>query len=150
MPGRLPKNAATRQRTNKHAEQADLDEESERSAADERVKVPKLPLALFGGDKPHPLVAQWWRSIWRSPMASRWLDSDLQGLYQLAMLKQQFIERPTPQLSGEMRQQEARYGLSPLDRRRLEWNVHGPEKQGKKAAAKREQRDPRDVLRALE
>lgn len=53
--------------------------------------------------------------------------SDLHGLLMLAVLVDDFwlAESPTTRskLAGEIRQQSQRFGLSPLDRRRLQWEI---------------------------
>ena len=58
-----------------------------------RNTVPRLPPRQKDGDgKPvrwHPMVTKWWASVWRSPMASEYLDADMRGgLYLLADLHQ--------------------------------------------------------------
>jgi hypothetical protein len=36
-----------------------------------------------------------WQAIWRSPMATQWLESDAEALYVLAVIRQQFLEGDT-------------------------------------------------------
>jgi hypothetical protein len=43
----------------------------------------------------------------------------------LAALVDQFQRTPTPQLAAEIRQQGLRFGLTPIDRWRLQWEVIG-------------------------
>lgn len=118
MPGPTPKNPAIRQRQNKAATRAILPADG---AA--RRKTPALP-------KHHEwdaLTVAWWRDVWRSPMASLFLQADLHGLYLLAELIDRFWAEPTAALAGEIRLQRQCFGLTPIDRRRLEWEVERPE-----------------------
>jgi hypothetical protein len=87
---------------------------------------------LFGVDAdgkaigPLPAVRRWWRTIWRSPMAVRWLEADIEGLYLIAVLRQEFAKKPTTTTAAEIRQQETRYGLDVYARKRLDWRIAAP------------------------
>jgi hypothetical protein len=61
-------------------------------------------------------------------MAAEFIEADIDALYMLASLKDEFWTRApgNGKLASEIRQQEARFGLSPLDRRRLEWGLEKP------------------------
>lgn len=151
MPGPPPKPAALRQRRNKSTTAANLP--SEATAAEN--EVPALH-ARPGGAPWHPMVIEWWEAVWRSPMATEFVDSDKRELYEVAELRQDFwtAERASARISAskEIRLQEARFGLSPIDRRRLQWEVaRGEEAERKtrkpKAPEKPKSGDPRDVLR---
>jgi hypothetical protein len=159
--GRLPKPAHLRQRRNKTPGEAQLGTPD--SALEN--EVPELP-ARNGGW--HAMTTQWWVSVWRSPMASEYLDADMKGgLFQLAFLHQLFWEtsdlgfaavNKLPSLAAEIRLQEVRFGLSPIDRSRLRWTID----QGEKAAESTENRraaketvpprkgkDPRSALKMV-
>ena len=41
----------------------------------------------------------------------------------MAMLVEMFAREPSRDLAAELRLQAARFGLSPIDRRRLDWEV---------------------------
>ena len=69
----------------------------------------------------HSMTRAWWRAIWLSPMAEQWLPSDRHSLYLLADLVNNYWHKPSVALASEIRQQEGRFGLTPLDRRRLQW-----------------------------
>ena len=125
MPGPLPKDPEQRHRRNKAATAATL-----REPDPGEVCIPNLPIELFPDDKPHDAVVRWWYAIWSSPMAGNWLPSDLEGLCLLAVLRHRFFDHPSATLAGEIRQQESRFGLSPLDRRRLEWRIELPRRPG--------------------
>lgn len=125
--------------------------------------MPDLPERADGW---HPMLRDWWKSVWRSPMASEYLDADMRGgLFQLAYLHQLFWETADLGLAGagklkelaaEIRLQEVRFGLSPIDRRRLQWEVEKGEtaaertqtrRVAKKARSRKPVADPRSVLK---
>lgn len=96
--------------------------------------IPALPRR--GRRRWHPLTQSWWEDVWASPMAPEFLRADLHGLYILADLIDQYWRKPAPKLAGEIRQQRTCFGLTPIDRRRLQWEVE----RGEEAEAKRQQR----------
>lgn len=116
--GPMPKDAALRQRRNKATTRAVLPAEGEVP----RKRAPKLPER---SDKRawHKLTLAWWRAIWRSPMSTEYLESDVPRLFRLAALIDQFWTKPDKDLDAAICRQEQAFGLSPLDRRRLEWSV---------------------------
>lgn len=137
----LPKAAHLRQRRNKVAGASTLPT----SAEAKRNRVPALPKRAEGW---HPMTLEWWDSVWRSPMASEYLDADMRGgLFQLAHLHQLFWEvtelgfagvHKLPSLAAEIRLQEVRFGLSPIDRRRLQWEVEKGETAVERTQARRQ------------
>lgn len=154
--GPPPKPAALRQRRNVVSTKATLPS-SEAAALN---KVPKLPPRK--GGRWHREVVAWWRSVWQSPMASEWLASDMRGgLYLLADLHQARWEaRDQPavlvKIAAEIRSQEVRFGLSPIDRRRLQWEIEKGEGAAEKTDSRRATKratpakpvnDPRNVLK---
>ena len=56
-------------------------------------------------------------------MASQWLETDLDALGRLAILWDAFYTRPSADALKEIRLHGALFGLSPLDRTRLQWEV---------------------------
>lgn len=112
MPGRLPKDPKLRQRTNKVSTRAMLIE-------GKGVKTPELPKHRAWLQQ----TTDWWRDIWRSPMAPEFLQSDIHGLYILAELVDTFWTEPSTGLAMEIRLQRQCFGLTPIDRRRLQWEV---------------------------
>jgi hypothetical protein len=82
-------------------------------------RVPALP----NPDKRqwHPLTVASWTHAWESPMASQWMQTDEDALSRLACLWDDFYRKPAASLLAEIRLQESRFGLSPLDRSRLSW-----------------------------
>jgi phage terminase small subunit len=116
MPGPPPKDERTRQRRNKTSTRSRLEPEPKRT------KVPELHKRT--GDRPwHTMTTRWWNVIWQSPMAPRWLNADVQGLFRLAELVDSYWYEPTKELSSEIRILEAEFGLTPMARRRLQWHV---------------------------
>jgi len=90
----------------------------------------------------------WWKTIWSSPMSHAYLDADVPGLVRLASLVER-VHRDEASAStlAEIRQLEDRYGLSPLARRRLQWEVT---QAGAKPGAEAEGRDESRWLRAVD
>lgn len=143
--GRPPKPTHLRQRRNKTVPGANLTtEEAPIEGA------PELP-SRGRRRRWHPRVLAWWQKVWQSPMAAEYLESDVEGLYLVAELHQQFWGGAT-KLAAEIRLQEQRFGLSPIDRRRLQWEVHRVETAEAKRPAPAPQtvEDTRSVLRVLE
>lgn len=70
----------------------------------------------------HPLVLERWAIAWASPMAAEWLDADIHGLFIVADLWDDYWKGNRDR-AAEIRLQEQRFGLSSLDRRRLQWEV---------------------------
>lgn len=152
MPGPLPKDPAIRQRMNKTVTRATLAAETGK-----RVRVPKLP-DLSTEEQPHawhPLTVAWWRDVWRSPMATEYLQADTHGLYRLAALVDKFWVEPNKDLAAEIRLEQQCFGLTPIDRRRLQWEVERVEavvkqRQPQRAVSSTEPvEDVRNMLRVL-
>ena len=85
-------------------------------------------------------------------MAAAYLPPDVHGLARLAVLVDLFWQEPSVALAAEIRQQEALYGLNPISRRRLQWDVARPQEAPQRSAAPAPSadRDPRNVLRVLQ
>lgn len=157
MPGPAPKPPGLRQRRNKVSTRSVLPSVTE----SKKRKVPPLPKREAQTEKWHPRVLEWWKALWKSPMAGEYLDVEVQsGLYLLAELHQKrWTTRDLKEfvaLSAEIRQQEVRFGLSPVDRRRLQWEVEKGEQasertqrrqKAKDVDKQREGKDPRDLMK---
>lgn len=100
-----------------------------------RIKVPDLPPA--GERDWHPLTMAWWRDVWRSPMAPEYDDSDVHGLYLLAALVNDFWWKPSKEIAAEIRLHRQCFGLSPIDRRRLQWEIERTEDAQERGAKRR-------------
>ena len=150
MKGPVPKAPGVRQRRNRVTTQAVLPTVSE---AAER-EVPELFKRESG--EWHPKVLEWWASVWTSPMAAEYLKSDvLGGLYVLAHVYQDFWKAE----SADARQKAflamlkgwERFGLSPIDRRRLQWEVEKGDQAADRTTTRRQRKqsttDPRAGLK---
>ncbi len=148
--GPAPKPSELRQRRNKKPGAATLPATTDR-------KVPSLPLLKYRHpDNPdqfirhtwHRLTRAWWRRIWTSPMASQWLETDVDGLGRLALLIDHYYNGHLS-LASEIRLQEARWGLTPVDRARLQWTVERepePDRQQNQPVRHPSSKDPRGIL----
>jgi len=92
------------------------------------------------------MTVTWWHAVWTSPMAGEYLPADQHGLLMLAVLVDAFWRQPKVSLAAEIRMAGREFGLSPLNRRRLEWAI---EKAPAPTPAPSKQRDPRLHLRPL-
>lgn len=133
MPGPPPKHASTRARRNKVAGAKQL-----KVVPD--LEVPTLP--ADAGIEWHPLTLRWWNDIWSSPMAPEFDASDIHGLYMLATLVQAFWSEPSTQLASEIRLQRQCFGLTPIDRRRLQWEISRGEAAEDETSTRRNARKP--------
>lgn len=148
MPGPLPTDLEVRARQNKAATRAELGED------DPQVKIPPMPkhyeerefrrkgadgIVKTGVEQVetpwHPMSIDWWNDIWPSPMAKQWHSSDIHGLYMLLYLMDSFYRSPNVKDHSEIRLARMPYGLTPLDRRRLEWTLANTKTAEKKANA---------------
>lgn len=148
MRGTPPKDPALRQRRNKQPSAAKL-------RADPDAQVPPLPMDCVWAPE---TIAEWF-DIWRSPMASQFIEADFHGLLKLARLIDDFWTADSAsmraKLAVEIRLQRADFGLNPISRNRLHWEIDRGE-QAQERSAKRRQRqetppptpeqDPRAVL----
>jgi hypothetical protein len=109
---RLPKPPSQRRRQNRIAGERVIPADAKREAMPELV-----------GDYTDE-TRRWWQQVWKSPIATMYLDCDTPGLELIAMLVDR-VNRGTASaaLLGELRQREDRYGLNPLSRRRLGWEI---------------------------
>lgn len=144
--GPPPKPAHLRARTNKKAGAAVLDSTTPPSAP--ASTIPPIPNP---NDRTwHALTLAWWEHVFTSPMAGQYLSTDVDGLGRIAVLVDDFY-KGNLSLMAEIRLQETRFGLSPLDRSRLQWEIR-PSQPGPvavppaQAAPVRRGSDPRKLL----
>jgi hypothetical protein len=150
MPGPAPKDPSTRQRRNRVSTGTELTSRKGRQ--------PTIPIK-----NAHRMTRDWWRDVWASPMASQYTEPDRHGLAMLCVLVEDYWTaedaKGRRELAGEIRQQGVRFGLSPIDRRRLQWSIPQGAQAPAKASAAAKRRgsalvsvpagpDPRDVLTA--
>lgn len=130
MPGPPPKPAAARRRRNKTSTAAVI-------VAPDSPVVPPLPPGF--SDQ----AQAWWVDLWATPMAPEFDRSDVHGLVMLAELVDLFWTLPPEkvmskvEVAKEIRLQRAEYGLTPLGRRRLQWEIGRAEEATAKTAAAR-------------
>ena len=139
-----PKHPSVRARRNKVSTAATL----RPIAAD--ADVPPLP----EGFEWHPQTLAWWRDIFNSPMVAEYDTSDVHGLLILAVLVNEFWLKPHWTTAAEIRLQGQRFGLSPIDRRRLQWEIDRGEDaedrtRKRREASKPPAADPRGILHAV-
>lgn len=130
--GPAPKTASARQRTNRVAGARTL-------SAVHDVAAPKLP----AGQSWHRQTKAWWKDIWASPMAPEFEASDVHGLFLLAVLVDAFWVEPSKELAAEIRLQRQCFGLSPIDRRRLQWEIERAEEAESRTRKRRNDAVPR-------
>jgi hypothetical protein len=83
-------------------------------------EIPPLP----DGQDWHPRTVACWETIWRSPIAAIWIDVDVLALERWAsLIDLVHWGRDKTYTQQEIRMLEDRFGLSPLARRRLQWEV---------------------------
>jgi hypothetical protein len=81
-------------------------------------------------------------------MVQEFDDSDLFALQRVAILVDMFYEavlkgdiNKTLSLSSEIRQQEFRFGLTPMDRRRLQWTIEQGDSAQERTDARKKAQD---------
>lgn len=134
MPGPPPKDASLRARRNKTATAAKLRAVGDDEGVDHEARHP-LPERRDedGNVIPwHAMATDLWREVWGSPMAAEYLDADVPGLYVLAALTDAYWKgidqgKIGKELAAEIRLQRIDYGLTPIARRRLQWEVERAE-----------------------
>jgi hypothetical protein len=154
MPGPVPKKLEMRQRRNKTT--------SARVFSDKKLKIviPELPKRRR---KWRRETISWWKDIWHCPMAVEFIESDKHQLYILADLIDQFWREEangkgaSASLATEIRLQRQCFGMTPIDRRRLQWdiekaekaNMAGQERREKGRKTKKYKVDPRAALDSI-
>lgn len=127
---------------------------SARLTADHNTPAPDLP-----NDRDwQAATLAWWRDVWASPMAPEYDDSDRHGLFMLAVLIDEFWKKPSWTTAAEIRLQRQCFGLSPIDRRRLQWEIEKVDeaqdrgarrRTATRASAPKQSGDPFAALRAV-
>ena len=119
--------------------------------------VPPMP----SGPAWHSETAKWWNDVWSSPMSPEWDESDIHNVTICALLFNDMWLAETAKerkdAAAEFRLQRKDLGLTPYDRRRLEWTIASADEATDRGRQRRERRatpaetgaDPRDVLRAV-
>lgn len=120
------KDPSTRSRSNRASTAADLDG----GRVVPKSLRPKLPQRIDGDGNTiqwHSMTVEWWDDMWASPMAAEYHSSDRHGLFILAGLVEDYYRALSPtgrkEAATEIRLQRKDFGLTPYDRRRLEWTI---------------------------
>ena len=112
-----------------------------------RQRAPRLPDRDW-----HPLTRAWWSDVWGSPMTGQFLEVDRHALLRLAVLVDLFWRDPTKDLAAEIRLEQQAFGLTPIDRRRLQWAVQEEAETRRVRTpppAEDQEEDPRKVLKMV-
>lgn len=129
------KHSSVRRRTNKASTASVLEHAEDGEGFD----LPDLPDRYLTTTRPNGEVLRqqvewcaetldWWEDVWASPMAAEYLDADVHGLIRLAALVDNYWRDPSAKTHAEVRLAQKDYGLTPYDRRRLEWTVEAAKK----------------------
>jgi hypothetical protein len=110
------------------------------------VVIPKLPYREDGTIW-HKETLRWWRDVWGAPMAGEYTVPDMHGLIHLAFIVNSFWteDNLTKRLAclAEIRLQSVRFGLSPIDRARLRWEVDKGEEADKRRQKRKATVEPK-------
>ena len=155
--GPAPKHPSARQRRNKVATARTL------SVVD-KPKIPLIP-KRGPGEKWTPEALKWWHRTWSSPMSAEYDESDFSGIVRRLYLEDAYwtavhmgAMTTAFKFAAEIRIQDAEYGLTPMARRRLQWQIDQGESAEEKTEARRKARaaaqgpkpvtgpDPREML----
>lgn len=87
-------------------------------------------------------------------MSSQWIETDWDGIGRLAILWDEFYKAPSSDGLKEIRLQNPAFGLTPIDRARLQWEIVRGDEAEKKRTPERPARrtgtsDPRNILMAV-
>lgn len=110
------KHSSVRARANKASTAATL-------PTDHAVVKPALPT----NREWQAMTREWWDDLWAAPMAAEYHSSDRHALFLLAVLVDEFWADPSSGKAAEIRLQRQAFGLTPYDRRRLEWTIETAE-----------------------
>jgi hypothetical protein len=139
----MPKHPGARARRNKSSTAAML---TTREAED--VEVPDLPVHTKAdeGVDWHENAKAMWTDLWSSPMSSEYDDSDIHQMFILLRLVDQFWSTNSTsgmkELAAEIRLTGQQFGVNPLARRRLEWQIQENEEKADRGKRRRAREDP--------
>lgn len=99
--------------------------------------VPEMPEAVQW----HPMAVKWWEDVWSSPMSPEWDESDFHNVVLCAVLYNDIwlaeSAKDRKDAAGEYRLQRKDLGLTPYDRRRLEWTIESASEAREKGERRR-------------
>lgn len=143
-----------RQRRNKVSTRATLPAMADPGLVAGRLS-PALP-ERGKAEKPwHLETRDYWKEVWASPQAAEYLPVHVPGLVGLFKLIDEFNYGDLS-LAAEIRLQRQCFGLTPLDQRRLQWEIERGESAEKRRSRAPQSmqtpkgaKDPRRVLRMV-
>jgi hypothetical protein len=146
MRGPVPKDPSVRARRNRTSTNAIL-----RIVTD--AKVPALP-----ADRQwHPYAAAWWTDAWSSPMRQEWTTSDEHGIVRLLALQHAYWStfdegdyKALATLENSFNASSKMFGLSPMSRRALQWQIEQGEAAEEKTTQRRKSRAVKSGPKAVE
>jgi hypothetical protein len=132
-PGPNAKDPSVRARRNATSTRSVLEKPAEGTAV-----APPLPSTIDW----YPEVVAWWDDLWVSEPRGEWIDVDIHLLYVAARLYQMMLDPATKAtaakaLAGEYRQILVQFGLTPMARRSLQWEVPRPPEDDKPQQARK-------------
>jgi hypothetical protein len=115
VPGPPPKPPSQRRRRNADPQFKTLPAEGRQEP------VPDLPERASGW---LPSTRDWWERIWKSPMATQWIEADFDTIHRLALMQDAEARgEGGTVLRREIRLLEDAFGLNPASRARLRWQI---------------------------
>jgi hypothetical protein len=144
MRGPKPKSLKERQRRNKATTTAKLVDDR---PIDQKPRLGDCP----DGDGWSPQAVALWDEVWSSPMRGEYLRADMDGLRMLVVLVDKFWKTLDHRLEPNISRMRQAFGLTPIDRRRLQWEVERVEGRKRRPAPKAPEssEDPRNHLKAI-
>lgn len=123
------------------------------TSVDPDADIPPLPqmtkydaeLDIWTVDPWSPQTEDWWNRIWLSPMSTQYDDADVHGLIRLMVLDSLFWKEPSAAAHSEIRLAQKDFGLTPYDRKRLEWQIEETDDKQAKGTRRRNQEAPKAV-----
>jgi hypothetical protein len=92
------------------------------------------------------MVVEWWADLWSAPMSAEYHSSDRHGLFVLAGLMEDYYRAGSAtgrkEAATEIRLQRKDFGLTPYDRRRLEWTIETTEEAKDRGVRRRATKAP--------
>jgi hypothetical protein len=146
--GPAPKDPKTRRRRNRASTAAKV-----KGPETPPLEIPLLPEGRGGGPNGawHVETGSWWVDLWRSAIAAEYVAGiDGHTLLVFAVVLDRFWHDPSKELATEIRLQAREFGLNPMARRSLQWQVKprgsGEDKPEPGKGGKATEGDPRERL----
>lgn len=97
----------------------------------------------------HDATTLWWDTIWASPMVQEWVDADVPDLLAIAVMVDEFWRSGDTKIHAEVRMASREFGLTPMSRRSLQWEIKRLEEPKHREQAPRRARSGRSTLSVL-